>query len=209
MMTSDRERSRVRRGHAWAREAQDFAPRHAHHSLSPLFRLFFLLLATIEPRLLFLLRLLSLPPLLYPVHPVPARFPPFSLRFCRPLHVILRDWPVSCRAERCPWKLHDRGALSGGQAERRNAACFASASLLHADDLDQDPFWIPWTDALGVIEVSIGRDSARAEAKALGISTRRLEYFDRLYMWIGSSIHGAVLPGNLDDDVDMEFRTKG
>lgn len=60
-----------------------------------------------------------------------------------------------------------------------------------------------------MIEVSIGRDSATDEAKALGISTRRLEYFDRLYTWIGSSIRGAVLPGNLDDDVDTEFRTEG
>jgi len=34
-MTSDREDRRVRRGHAWAREAQDFAPRHAQASLPP------------------------------------------------------------------------------------------------------------------------------------------------------------------------------
>jgi len=53
-MTSDREDRGVRRGHAWAREAQDFAPRHAQDPLpprslsSPLHLSPFLLLPTLE-----------------------------------------------------------------------------------------------------------------------------------------------------------------
>lgn len=48
-MTSDREDRRVRRGHAWAREAQDFAPRHAQASLPPRSRLSLALILLLSP----------------------------------------------------------------------------------------------------------------------------------------------------------------
>jgi len=83
-MTSDREDRRVRRGHAWAREAQDFAPRHAQASLPPRPSLSSLSLS----HSLFLPLLSSLKRGRGPSHP--------SALLARSRHVILRDWLVSC-----------------------------------------------------------------------------------------------------------------
>lgn len=129
MMTSDRERSRVRRGHAWAREAQDLAPRHAHHSLSLLF-------FSPLPPFSSLCPPTSPPPSPPPSHPLlphhifrlplPLLFPSIPSVSVGLSIVISRDWPVSCRAKRSPMETPrwSRRVISGGQGD----ACFASSS---------------------------------------------------------------------------------
>lgn len=123
-MTSDREDRRVRRGHAWAREAQDFAPRHAQDPLSLLVRVPFLPEPSPAPPPSSLC--LSLPPFFFSLCSLP---PPPGVRreglarpsvlLARSRHVILRDWPVSCpraRAALCLCVSAARcTALSGGR----------------------------------------------------------------------------------------------
>lgn len=118
-MTSDREDRRVRRGHAWAREAQDFAPRHAQDPLPPR-----------RSRLSSLSRSLSpppSPPLALPLARTAGPSRPSAL-LARSRHVILRDWLVSCpRAALC---LH-AGTIYRVKwwMEGRNSGCFASTFL--------------------------------------------------------------------------------
>lgn len=130
MMTSDRERSRVRRGHAWAREAQDLAPRHAHHSLSLLFfsppsSLFFPLPANFS----FSLASPLSPPFAAP-HLSPSSPSPFSihsLRFRRPLH---RNFARLAGVMPCKTLAHGNSALIAPRYKWRTRRCSFRIFLL-------------------------------------------------------------------------------
>lgn len=129
-MTSDREDRRVRRGHAWAREAQDFAPRHAQDPL-PLRRS----------------RSFSLsfsPPPRHPACPFsrsqrgPRALPPFSLalspRNSARLAGVMPARSSACMQARCT-------VLSGGWRDEQWLLCIhvpSSSLLLVVPRNDQD-----------------------------------------------------------------------
>lgn len=186
MMTSDRERSRVRRGHAWAREAQDLAPRHAHHSLSLLFfsppsSLFFPLPANFSSSLASPLSPPFAAPHLSPSSPSP--FSIHSLRFRRPLH---RNFARLAGVMPCKTLAHGNSALIAPRYKWRTRRCsfriflpfslFLPPLLFSFFLFDRDLFEYtgpppPWDDGRALS----GRDSI------LGLVFKgRLEYFDRL-----------------------------